>query len=181
MHALEEFLLVRPALALGTGVEDDVVAAHARGGLAGSHEFVQGEVAAGIVGVGDVDAIGKGRVEGEGVQAEAAHPLAGAAHLRLVVVVEVPREGADLDLSETGGADRFEHVEDAATVKAAGGESDGPGIHGGRRLSRRERRVSSSQARPSTAKQKPFSSVEVQLKSTNRSTPVANRPANRRV
>jgi hypothetical protein len=138
VHVLEEIGLRGAAFTFGSGVEDDVDAAEQGSGVAGADEFGDGGLADGGVEGGDVDAVGEGSVEGDGVDLKFMQSLAGAFDGGDVVVVEVGREGADFDLVEAGGVDGIQDGQDGAAVEAPGGEGYGPfeGVHGGGRVSR---------------------------------------------
>jgi hypothetical protein len=119
-HVLEELGFGGAAFAFGSGVEDDVGAAEQGGGVAGADEFGDGGFADGEVERGDVDAVGEGSVEGDGVDLEFMQALAGAFDGGDVVVVEMGGEGADFDLAEACGMDGIQDGEDGAAVEAAG-------------------------------------------------------------
>ena len=159
MHVPEELGLGRAAFAFGTGMQDDVGAAEAGGGLTGEDDFGDGGLAGCGVEGGDVDAVGEGGVEGNRVDLQLAQALSGALDGGAVMVIQVSRKGADFDLVEARRFDGGEDIEDGAAVKAAGGEGDGPfeHIHGGRRLSRALRDSVSEQVLSGGGKQKPFS------------------------
>ncbi len=129
MHALEKLLVRRPPLAFRTGMQHHVLTADQRGGLTRGDEFHDGGFAIGVDQRGDVDALGKRRVERNRIDVQGPHPLAGTMHVTRIVIVQMLRKRTDLDLPESRRPHRVEHVEDALPVETAGGKRDGPFIH----------------------------------------------------
>ena len=171
VHVLDKLVVRWLAFAFRAGVEDHVLAAEGGGRIAGDGEFVDGSLARGVVERGDVDAIGEGGVEGDRGDAEGAEAIRGVGDVARVVIVEVGGKRADFDVLEAGIAERFEDVGEAAAEEATGGQGDGPVVHGLIAVRSCWRQGSSEQEVWLGRKQKPFSWVEVQLKSTRRSMP----------
>ena len=105
----------------------------------------------------------------------------GPLHQVVLVVVEMVRKGADLDLPKTALRDAIQHIKNAAMVETTGRKTNGPLVHNMGWVVRVWRSGARQLPASQGEMQKPFSRVETQLKSIRLSRPVARCPAKRRV